>query len=495
MNIKRLLLGLASLVAGWGLSPIVAAEEVGSVMLAAGKTFVDAGGASRAASNNMKINEGDGLRTGPDGYLYLQTRDGGFFILRPNSSAKVAVFRYDPKQPQASQVKVELTGGVARMVTGDASKQARDQFRMNTPVAAIGVRGTDFTVFADATVTRASVRSGGIVVGSFANGCSPSGNGPCTGDSSRVLMAGGEPLIVEVQRGDKLPRLIKSEQLAPDRIAPPGPGEPVAEKHPAAAAAAPPPPEASYIASNTLVNQPLPAVVQPAVEAPKPPVAAETPPVAVVTPPVAPATPPVAVVTPPVVETPPPVAVVTPPAPVVVVEPPAPVVVTPPPRMITWGRWQTYANLPANTDLKTALKEGRQVIMIGQAQVMLRDTSEKVSLPNEGKASFSLAEHEGYFINETTGQTVAAQASNATLSFDFGKSTFATSMNLAGGSLSTVINATGYVGSDGKFQSDALAGSSVNGAIGGSDLREAGYIYHRRVNDQVTADGATYWKR
>ena len=468
MSIKSFTLGFCVVVLSLAASAAAHAGEVGRIMLAAGKAQVNADGTSRAAASGMVVAEGDELRTGQDGYLYLQTRDGGFFILRPNSTAKVTVFRFDPARPELSQVKVDLGAGVARMVTGEASKQARDHFRMNTPVAAIGVRGTDFTVFADDTVMRASVHSGGIVVGTFNEACSPAGTGPCGGEAARVLMAGAEPMVVEVQRGDKQPRLLKSEQLLPDRAAPPGPGEP-GEKH---SATGNPPPEAQYVAASTPVNRPLPTV--PLQEPPA------TPPPPVVSPP------PIVAKPDPTPVTPPPVEVVT--------EPPV-VVVQPPPRVITWGRWQEVADLPANVDVAAAVNSGRKLIALGPVQALFRDSSQGVSMPNEGQASFTLREHEGWFRNEVTGQAVSAQAGNSSLSVDFGRRTFATSLDLAGGGLSTQVRASGLVGGDGTFQSDVLAPANVTGTLGGSNANQAGYLYHQRVNNQVTVDGATFWTR
>lgn len=48
--------------------------------------------------------------------------------------------------------------------------RTRKHYRMNTPVAALGGRGTDFSVLTDANVTLAVVRGGGIVMTPFGGG-------------------------------------------------------------------------------------------------------------------------------------------------------------------------------------------------------------------------------------------------------------------------------------------------------------------------------------
>jgi hypothetical protein len=121
------------------------------------------------------------LSTGGDGFIYIKTVDNGLFILRPATQARIAAYHVDAKNPANTHVKFELLSGVARSKSGDAVKQARQNFRFNTPVAAIGVRGTDFTVFTDNDTSRVAVISGGVVVSGFSGACRPEGAGPCEG--------------------------------------------------------------------------------------------------------------------------------------------------------------------------------------------------------------------------------------------------------------------------------------------------------------------------
>ena len=167
------------------------------------------------------------LVTGGDGYLYLKTRDNGFFILRPNSSGQIVSYRIDANDPANNRIKLELQQGVARHISGDAVKSARKNFRFNTPVAAIGVRGTDFTVFANAETTRVAVLSGGVVVSPLSGECVASGSGPCNGALSLELFAEKIGHTLQVDRG-QIPVLLKGSDKAPDAIAPPRTNEPKA---------------------------------------------------------------------------------------------------------------------------------------------------------------------------------------------------------------------------------------------------------------------------
>ena len=199
------------------------AGEAAQIVFSAGEARV----AGRVARVGDNISEGDMLVTGGDGYLYLKTRDNGFFILRPNSSGRIVSYQIDTNDPANNRIKLELQQGVARHISGDAVKNARQNFRFNTPVAAIGVRGTDFTVFANAETTRVAVLSGGVVVSPLSGECVSSGLGPCDGALSRELFAEKIGHTLQVDRG-QVPVLVKGSDKAPDAIAPPRTNEPKA---------------------------------------------------------------------------------------------------------------------------------------------------------------------------------------------------------------------------------------------------------------------------
>lgn len=200
------------------------AGEAGRIVFVAGDVRV----AGQRAALNHAVNEGDELATGGGGYAYLKTVDNGFLILRPNSRARIVAYQVDRENPANTRIKLELLEGVVRSISGDEVKRARQNFRFNTPVAAIGVRGTDFTVFTDQHTTRIAVISGGIVASGFSDTCGSEGYGPCEGGASRELFA-GQPGLLQVERGKVVPQLLRGSSLAPDSIAPPRGDEPVGQ--------------------------------------------------------------------------------------------------------------------------------------------------------------------------------------------------------------------------------------------------------------------------
>lgn len=196
--------------------------EVGKIVQAIGQAFL----ADLPVKPGDTVQEGHTLRTGSDGYLYIKTVDNGFFILRPNSSAYVETYHVDPATPLNSRFKIVLSTGVLRSISGQAVKQARQNYRLNTPLAAIGVRGTDFTVFTSEQSTRVAVTSGGVVVSGLGEGCSAAGTGPCEIATRQELFADQTGQILQVLRGQVAPQRLRDATLAPDASAPPRHDEP-----------------------------------------------------------------------------------------------------------------------------------------------------------------------------------------------------------------------------------------------------------------------------
>ena len=203
-------MGAAMLVAP-GLAAAQAQSYVGGEVMfvsgAAKRTLAD--GSTAPVVKGQTLLEGERIVTQPDSHVYVRLRDGGLLVVRPASELKVDRWRFDPGQPQQSQIKYTLENGAARHVSGEAARAARDKFRFNTPVAAIGVRGTDFTVTADPGRTQVAVQSGGVIVNSLgSNGCRAEGFGPCEGDLAVELSALAKDKLVQLRMGERRAEIV-----------------------------------------------------------------------------------------------------------------------------------------------------------------------------------------------------------------------------------------------------------------------------------------------
>ena len=154
---------------------------------------------------------GDLIETQSNGHVHLRFSDDALISVRPNSRLKIQRYDYDPSKPSESTVKFELEEGVTRAISGRAAKEARQRFRLNTPIAAIGVRGTDFVVSAGSEATKAKVNEGAIVIAPFSAVCSAGGIGPCSSNALEVV--GGTLGLAALDQSTPLPRLIPPQSV------------------------------------------------------------------------------------------------------------------------------------------------------------------------------------------------------------------------------------------------------------------------------------------
>lgn len=206
----------------------------------AGKVMFVAGTATRQVAQtppqpvvrDTLVSQGDQLVTASDGYLYVRMADGALLVLRPGSTLRIDQWQYNAERPEQSQIKYTLQQGVSRYVSGKGSQAAKERFRFNTPMAAIGVRGTDFTVLASIDLTQVAVRSGGVVVSPFDVSCSREALGPCEGRFAAELSAATGPSFLQLRAGEQRPQLIRPNgNPGPDQAAPPLGNEPNARSN------------------------------------------------------------------------------------------------------------------------------------------------------------------------------------------------------------------------------------------------------------------------
>ena len=180
---------------------------VGSVSLVIGRAFVESDTKGRERlSTGAFVREGDSIQTESNGHVHIRFRDNAILSVRPSSELHITTYRFDENNPENSTIKLNLIQGTARTVSGEGAKAARHRFRLNTPIAAIGVRGTDFVVSSTSNSLTALVNDGAIVVAPFSPQCTQSGVGPCAFNG--VELDAGSLQIIEFDSSMSLPRLV-----------------------------------------------------------------------------------------------------------------------------------------------------------------------------------------------------------------------------------------------------------------------------------------------
>jgi hypothetical protein len=139
------------------------AEPAGRVLFVTGSvTATDAAGSVRLLERAGSVNEGDIIATG-DGRAQIEFKDGGYFALHPNTRFRVDRYRHTAAGDAEDSVLVALIKGGLRTISGLVGKQNRNDYRVDTGVATIGIRGTDYALDLNSTLT-GNVADGAIEV-------------------------------------------------------------------------------------------------------------------------------------------------------------------------------------------------------------------------------------------------------------------------------------------------------------------------------------------
>ena len=438
----------------------VALPVVGEITFSLGKAYISAAnGNSALATRGMPIHAGDVIETTSGGHVHVRFIDNALMSVRPSSTLEIVRYDYNAQSPQNSAVKLNLIEGVSRAVSGDAAKQARQNFRMNTPIAAIGVRGTDFAVSANAQAVRAIVNEGAIVVAPFSAQCSADSLGPCSQDA--VELSGLSRQMLELSAGTAgissalLPASAPQAQALAAEVA-----------AASANADAAKPAESKELYADTVTSR----VVNTTLASSEP------------------------------------VRTVEPVAPVVVV-PPA-IIEVPPPEFtpdvaqaqetlttnsqLVWGRW-----LERNVDVaritvpyEVAIQEGRQATIGNLVHALFRvEPAGKSLQPGLGVLAFDLTKAQAHY--RAGGQISLMDVNGGQLSLDFNQSTFATSLQLSHAATGNVaFNSSGRIYDGGFFHNNGTT-QSMAGAVS-LDGKEAGYFFEKTL-DSGSIEGLTLW--
>jgi hypothetical protein len=423
------------------------AGEAGKIIFVAGAVQV----AEKAAALDAGVNEGDLLSTGADGYLYVRTIDKGLFILRPNTKARIATYHVDVSNPSNTRIKLELISGVARSRSGEAVKLARQNFRFNTPVAAIGVRGTDFSVFTDENTSRVSVISGGIVVSGFGGACRPEGTGPCEGNATRELSAAQKGQLLQVQRGQAAPQMLQGGVLAPDALAPPRGDEPIGKNGGGASNVANGDPNLDpnrQSALKTDTAKTTPPVSAPTEKDPSP----------------------------------------------VIGNAPAAAGPAVPAHEVSWGRFAAINGNAPTLDLTTAAATGERVTINPLFAIYRSKTGSDWQVPERGTVGFALKQSEAYVMDDYSSKRVPATLENGKFVVDFGASSFTTSFDLLSQADRYKMQAQGTIGHDGQLYGNSQLAAPTNMDVSGTLTPDGGvYLFQGRLTPFTTVVGATTW--
>ena len=127
-------------------SSVAVAEEdsAGMVVASRGEVIAMANGGSRELKQGDFIYVNDEILTSARSFAVLQFTDGAKVTVRPDSTMIIEQYLYAGNADDAATL--NLVSGGLRVITGAMAKTNPENYKVRTPVALMGVRGTEFSI-------------------------------------------------------------------------------------------------------------------------------------------------------------------------------------------------------------------------------------------------------------------------------------------------------------------------------------------------------------
>jgi len=121
------------------------AGDVGQIKISKGVVSIERSGQKLPAAIGAKVQAGDVVTTGADGSVGIVFIDASLLSAGPNSVLAIDKFVFDSTTNQGA-FESTLSKGTLSAVSGKIAKQSPGAMKVKTPVAVLGVRGTEFVV-------------------------------------------------------------------------------------------------------------------------------------------------------------------------------------------------------------------------------------------------------------------------------------------------------------------------------------------------------------
>jgi hypothetical protein len=124
--------------------------DIGSVVELKGTAVIKRGKEIIAVANGTPVETNDKVET-KNGVVNIRFKDDTTVKVTENSTLIIDDFVYDPKNAAGGKLGLKAAAGTVRYVSGNIAHNNPNSVKINTPTAAIAVRGTDFVMAVDET--------------------------------------------------------------------------------------------------------------------------------------------------------------------------------------------------------------------------------------------------------------------------------------------------------------------------------------------------------
>jgi len=121
-----------------------AADSSATLVASRGEVKAVTSGVERSMTQGDSVYVEDQVTTGDRSFAILQFIDGAKVTVRPNSKIMIEQYVFNGGDEDAATLNL-MVGGL-RIITGAMAKTKPESYKLKTPVALMGVRGTEFAV-------------------------------------------------------------------------------------------------------------------------------------------------------------------------------------------------------------------------------------------------------------------------------------------------------------------------------------------------------------
>jgi hypothetical protein len=143
--------------------PAFSADIAGRIIMARGDVqAVNSDGVMRQLKRRDSVYSHEIIKTGKESKVQIRFIDNALLALKAESELNIKAYVYSEVNEEDNQVLMELVAGGFRTLTGKIGKGNKEAYKVNTPVASIGIRGTLYDVQISFDTILAGVWKGGI---------------------------------------------------------------------------------------------------------------------------------------------------------------------------------------------------------------------------------------------------------------------------------------------------------------------------------------------
>ncbi len=125
-------------------SGLQAAEGIATLVASRGEVTATSTDVERSLTQGDSVYVEDRVTTGDKSFAMLQFIDGAIVTVRPNSEVIIEQYVFNGEDEDAATLNL-MEGGL-RIITGAITKSQPESYKVKTPVALMGVRGTEFAI-------------------------------------------------------------------------------------------------------------------------------------------------------------------------------------------------------------------------------------------------------------------------------------------------------------------------------------------------------------